>query len=635
MSARLNRPTGILLVWGAASPFMLFPLVRPAATAVALVLLLLSIGVTWRRAGYYPPVTALNPFILVYLTLTLIAFLVSPLPADSLPHLILVGAGVIGYFAAYAWLDSPDRLQRLFRIAVQAGGVLALVGLVTVAWPSQYVVDLRPFLVHLPRIPGDFSIHPNEMAGVLVLLLPLACGLWPPAPSPWLRTRLAASVALMSVTLLLTQSRNAWLALVVAWIAYQRWGRGRFAPFAIALVMLIAIPFALNALPQTGLDRLQQAVSVLDDATKSGEADEPSWLSRLEIWRVAGQMAADYPVLGGGLYTFEPVSRANYLYTLAPPQFRITHAHNMYLQAAVSLGFVGLLALVGVWGVTLLGLCQRRPQPAMADGGRMAAVVGATLVGYLWFNLFDMVAWEQKPGLFIWVLLAAALRLSPQRPVVVRKRLRVGLAACLAVALCLLILSPIGQQNWRRLRLDRARFAQAGLLPLPVSISPAAFTNDARRVGLAHWQRQERAAALQAWQTDEQSGPFARQQGLLAYEKGELNTAIGWFTLALQLDETDGLSHYWLGMAYEDRGNPELALRQYDLALAMLGDNSPAAPVAEVWEGRGRILAGLTEWQAAAHAFAQAAAIFPDNPDYAQQLRQIRQLLQEMEEAGE
>ncbi len=47
------------------------------------------------------------------------------------------------------------------------------------------------------------------------------------------------------------------------------------------------------------------------------------------------------------------------------------------------------------------------------------------------------------------------------------------------------------------------------------------------------------------------------------------------------------------------------------------------------------MLAGLTEWQAAAHAFAQAAVIFPDNPDYAQQLRQVRQLLLEIEEAGE
>ena len=138
-----------------------------------------------------------------------------------------------------------------------------------------------------------------------------------------------------------------------------------------------------------------------------------------------------------------------------------------------------------------------------------------------------------------------------------------------------------------------------------------------------------------AWQTDEQSGPFVRQQGLLAYEKGELKTAVDWFTLALQLDGTDGLSHYWLGLAYEDRGSPELALRQYDLALAMLGDNGSASSVAEVWEGRGRVLAGLTEWQAAAHAFAQAAAIFPDNPDYAQQLRQITELLQEMEKAGE
>jgi tetratricopeptide (TPR) repeat protein len=300
------------------------------------------------------------------------------------------------------------------------------------------------------------------------------------------------------------------------------------------------------------------------------------------------------------------------------PAFNFTHAHNLFLQTAVNQGLVGLLALVGLWGVALWGLWQRRPQMVL-ENGDWTAVLGAVLVGLLWFNLFDLLAWEMVDGLLIWVLLAIAMRLSPPRPVYKSTHL---FGTAVGVWLVLLLSSP-GQANWRHLQLDQARFGRTAAL----SLAPTEFADDTRRLGLAYWERQAVATAVSVWQTDPESGPFLRQQGMGAYLAGEWETAVGWYNLALQVDETDGLTHYWLGLAYQQQGDPVQALAHYDLALANLLASASPPLLANIWEARGRVLAQLAAWEAAAGSFAQAVALFPDNPDYLQQLHQVSQLL--------
>jgi O-antigen ligase len=562
--------------------------------------------------------TPLTPFILLYLTFTLVAFVVSPLPGHSLPYLLLAGGGVVGCGAIYTWLDRPSRLKWLLQGMVWMGGAMALAGLFLVEWPAQYLFDLRPFLTHLPRLSTTFSIHSNAMAGALLPLFCLACGIWQLKLSGWQRALLIAALFFMGLMLLLTQSRNAWLALLVTWAAYRLWGRFRFSFLAMGLSLLIVLPFTVNLLPPAGLAHLERSVVFVDDLTKAGETDEPSWLSRLEIWRVAGKTLADYPVLGTGLHTFEAVSRANYVYAVVEPAFNFTHAHNLFLQSAVNQGFMGLLALVGLWGVALWGLWQRQPQMVL-ENGDWTAVLGAVMVGLLWFNLFDLLAWEMADGLLIWVLLAIAVRLSPPRPVYKSTHL---FDTAVAVWLVLLLSSP-GQANWRHLQLDQARFGRTAAL----SLAPTEFADDTRRLGLAYWKRQAVATAVSVWQTDPESGSFLRQQGMGAYLAGEWETAVNWYELALQVDETDGLTHYWLGLAYQQQGDPVQALTHYDLALANLLSTASPSLLANIWEARGRVLAQLAAWEAAAGSFAQAVALFPDNPDYLQQLHQVSQLL--------
>jgi O-antigen ligase len=449
---QMDGTIGGVLLGGVLSPSWSY-LSITGSTALSLALLpVVSLAVASRYRRLLPA-TSLNPLLLLYLIFTMTAFFVSPLPTHSLPRLITVSGGMIVLLALYVWIDSYTRLVWLVRGVVLAGGVVALIGLLTVEWPYQYLYDLRPWLSRLPRLPGIVSISPNALAGLLVLLIPLTWTVRRSESSRFFRFSLYLAGGIMVVMLLLVQSRNGWLALLAAWVAYRLWGRLPFAVLAIPLGLLIILPFTLNLWPEQARARLEEHVALVDDATKSGEADEPSWLCRLEIWRVAGQMIADYPALGAGLYAFDPVSRANYTYAVVAPEAPLVHSHNWFLQTATSLGVLGALLLAGIWGVTLWGLWQQRPQwPSVAN--HLPAVVGAALVGCLCFNVFDLSAWEQKGGVFIWFLLAMALRLSSERPV-----LPLRVAGVIFIVWLLLLASPVGQENRQRLRMDRAHFA--------------------------------------------------------------------------------------------------------------------------------------------------------------------------------
>ncbi len=565
--------------------------------------------------------TRLNPFLLLYLIFTLAAFLVSPVPQHSLPYLVQAAVGVAGFWLVYAWLNQPHRLPKMLLGLVLLGGLIAFAGLFLVTWPAQYLFDLRPVLAYLPQFSPSFAIHPNAMAGALLLPFCVAVAVWQGKLAGWQRGAVATAVFFMALMLLLTQSRNAWLALLMAGGVYALWGRGRFAYLALGLGLMAAFTLVLPLLASSELlQPLGQRVAVVDDLTKAGTTDEPSWLSRVEIWQVAGQTVRDYPIQGAGLYAFEPVSRANYVYTLVTPHIHFAHAHSLLWHTAVNLGLIGLMTVMVLWGVVLWGLWQ-------GERRQDTAVLGAAFVAYLCFNLFDVVAWEMRAGLFTWLYLAVALRLSPPpAPAGHKAPLAVGMV--LAVWL-LLFLTPLGQQNRVRGQLDQSRLARQRPL---AGLEPMAFGADARRMGLIYVARGEEDTAVAVWQADAQAVPFLRQQGMVAYLDGAWDTAVGWYKLALQIDENDGLTHYWLGLTYQFRDNPTPALHHYNMALAHLSpaDSSPRL-LADVWQARGQVLAALGDWPLAAEAFAQAATLFPANPDYAAQLAHLNQLMAEQE----
>lgn len=625
-------PVLLPALWLVAVPWLLFPAVAPGLTAAGLVLLLLIL-INPRRyiPGSILPGSPINSYLLVFLLLTGVAYVVSPLPQVSLPKLTVTILGAITFFLLFPRLNKPERVERLVTILAVCSGPVALAGFFTLEWPERQIINLQPITDLLPHLSGSFSVNFNEMAGTLLMIFPFVLAAFRKQEGRFKKTFFSLNLLLLISLLFFTQSRGAFLGLLVIGLTWWGWGR-----LSLRKIMPVFIIFSLGLLLIILLIGLSPAdvfdwLSTLDAGSKQGDAPPNSWLSRIEIWQVAGGMLADYPVIGSGLYTFDPVSRANYYYETILPSFNPTHAHNLFLQAGASLGIGGLLALIGIWGTTLLRLWQTG---CSNDGRiqRLSAVFAASTVGYLFFNLFDTITFGQKPGLFTWIILAGSIGLSQlareqstpivQPSLITRGRSVVGNLISFAplLMLIILLLSPALPRNLANLKLDQARFqTQSALM-----VTEADFPDDVRRAGLVHHLSGDVYQALSYWQLDPQGAAYLRSQGTVALMGGQSEEAIGWYNLSLVLAPDSAETHLWRGMANENQGAAALAEADYQKAAEYTAvsdlDNTTKA---FIFYRLGNVLTENEAWPDAAEAFEKAVTFDPESAYYYRRLGDV------------
>lgn len=619
-----------MAIWLAAIPWLLFPTLSPVLAAVSLLLLFLA---WWGRRPLRSS-TPLDGLIAFYVALTAVAFLASPAPEISLPKLTVLLLGVFGYYLALDWLSAPEGLRRLVVILAAAGAGAAFLGFFTVDWPARQAINLRPFTDHLPHLSGSFSLQHNELAHTLLLTLPFAVYLWRRPAARWQRWLASICLALMSLGLLLTQSRGALVGLVAATAAWFLWRRISWRLLLLLLIILVFVGPLLLAGPGSAGGSFGQWVAQLDAASRGGESDTLNWVSRLEIWRVAGEVLRDYPVLGAGLYTFDPVSRANYVYDLVGPDYPLTHAHNLFLQTAVSLGWAGWLTLACLWLAAARGL-WRAGRAADAATSHLVSPFAASLAGYLTLNLVDLLEMGQKPGILIWLLLAGCVALARWETEDERRKAKDNFPPSsvfhpssilpLTPLLLLLLLTPALPRNLANLQLDRWRLAGRAADPGWLT---GRLAGDARRLGLLAFVQGDTQAALTAWQTDPQAVSFLENQGRLAVTAGDLAAAFTWYDLGLTLEPTAATTYFWRGLAREKAGEPELALADYQAAAGYAAETH----LATEWQARiqavyGRLLADQGQWATAQVALEQAIQLEPDVAWYYQRLGDVYQQL--------
>ena len=127
---------------------------------------------------------------------------------------------------------------------------------------------------------------------------------------------------------------------------------------------------------------------------------------RLEVWSRAWYAIQDFAFTGAGMGTFGPVANLLYPYFRLGPDAHVPHAHDLFLQLGVDLGFPGLVAYVAL----LLGLFYAawsawRDLRRRGDGrawwawGLFGGMVAMVLHG-----LVDAVAWGTKPALLAWLM---------------------------------------------------------------------------------------------------------------------------------------------------------------------------------------------------------------------------------------
>jgi len=416
-----------------ATPFLLFP---SQLSVAALVLLVVPWVLRWKVQGRPTVRTPMDVPLLCLLLTVPVAVWVSPLPQESLRKLLGIVLGAAYFLGVANTARSRRWIWRWEAVLVAAGVLISLLALFGTDWAHYKTLPLQAVYARLPRLLhgvtsyGEGGFHPNEVGGILVLLIPvalaacLAVGVSNPGPAavayatvggrslPSVARTLqrglvsrasmvavtAVSLAIISAVCILTQSKSAYLGLLVGLAGFGVW-RSRW--FLVALIVLLAVTSAL--VWRVGLDELTGPLWQAESGRLA--------VGRLEIWERAVFLMQDFPYTGIGLNTFPQVSESMYPYPTRSPAGLVPHAHNNLLQVGVDLGVPGLVAYVGVLAV-FAGCTWRVHRLSESRSMRLlASGLFAGMLAHQVYGLTDTITLGAKPGFLLWAMwgLMAAL----------------------------------------------------------------------------------------------------------------------------------------------------------------------------------------------------------------------------------
>lgn len=221
--------------------------------------------------------------------------------------------------------------------------------------------------------PPDSMIADNNDFGLaLNMTLPLFFFLAQTESRPWLK-RVLVFLALATIpAILFTYSRGALVGLLaigaLMFIRLPMQQRLLMTP-----VILIGLTVAVVFAPDSWQYRMKSITNYSTDSSAQG---------RLNAWRFAINLAADYPIRGGGFGTFteELYSRYSFVRT----EEALT-AHSVYFQLLADHGYVGLLLYLALMGSAFLTTSRLYKQAEMRDDSvamRYANMFRFSLIGF-------------------------------------------------------------------------------------------------------------------------------------------------------------------------------------------------------------------------------------------------------------
>lgn len=280
-----------------------------------------------------------------------------------------IGFGWCAAFFAWALLSTalsavPDRswepLQdfgKVLLIAIVVANALrdaSQVSAFFMLWLGCFALwPLRGTLLNAAYGIGEFGRYhwnfifenPNDLAGIVLLILGLTLAA---SKAGGRRIRLLAhsGTALLTLVVFLTQSRGAFLGLMVFALltitTQRRRLRGLLGVGVVAALIAIAAPDSV-------WQRLGGLKALTSTDTISQADNEGSAKSRYAIWHIALRIAKDNPLTGVGFGSYPDVhwqyarQTPGALRSVVGPK----DSHSTYLNALAETGVPGLIALVG------------------------------------------------------------------------------------------------------------------------------------------------------------------------------------------------------------------------------------------------------------------------------------------------
>ncbi len=216
---------------------------------------------------------------------------------------------------------------------------------------------------------GTFFGGNNEMALVLVMLIPLIRYLHLQATQQWVRFGLASAMVLSGVAAIGSQSRGGLVAMAA--MGLFLWFKSRHK-LVMTIYMAVAVAIMASVMPQAWYDRM--------NTIKTYEQDD-SALGRINAWHTAFNVAKDR-ITGGGYEMFRAPTFRQY----APEPFRVHDVHSIYFEVMGEHGFIGfgmfILLAVFAWLRANQVIRECKSDPERKWAADLAAMIQVSLVGY-------------------------------------------------------------------------------------------------------------------------------------------------------------------------------------------------------------------------------------------------------------
>jgi len=375
-------PIVLQLIFGAAVFCSTFT-IAGSQTAFGLTIVL---WIFFRLRGRTPAPrrTMLDAPLALFVAASLAAALFSAKRLESLTHLKNLLLINVVYVSAYLAGD-PKLRRRLFTLLLVSGAGSAIYGIVLYLLGRGHGT--------LGRTHGSFSTA-MTYGGILLVLSSLfvaeAVG-----PRASLRLRIASGLAALATVAALFYSftRSSWVGAFVSVVVILAFLRRRLlVPFVAALVIFVVL------LPAPYRARV---ASIWDPSYRTN-------VQRLELLRGGAEIFKEHPVIGVGTMDLAEVYREH---MPAGAVYVHGHMHNDFLQIAVEMGIVGLVAFV-VLLVSFFWLMARNLRLDLAPGER-AFVVGsiAALAGFIVNGFFEWNFGDAEVVTLIYVIIGANLAL--------------------------------------------------------------------------------------------------------------------------------------------------------------------------------------------------------------------------------
>ncbi|MFC1878361.1 O-antigen ligase family protein [Chloroflexota bacterium] len=376
-------------------------------------LLLAAIGIAaffwlirWINDGRPSSRTPADWGILLLLLTLPVTLWATTMPEETQVQVYRLMTGIALYYAIANWGVTHHRFRLLLMGFILATIFLALFAPVSVEWTFSKLPFIPAELYQRFTLLVSDTIHPNVLAGNLVILLPipLAILLFNWRSSGWL-LRILASLATISTggILLLSQSRGGLLALAMTLALFfvLRW---RWGWVIIAITLLLALAFITNL----GVDKFVDLLLAGGQSVKSVDG-------RLEIWSRTIYMIQDFPFTGIGMGSFMTLADRFYPFFIASPG-TIYHAHNLPMQIAVDLGLPGLIAWLAIY-FSILALSWQLYSSNRRSGQPLLVGIGAGLLGsqaaLIVHGMLDAVTWGMvRPAPILWAIWGLAVAAS-------------------------------------------------------------------------------------------------------------------------------------------------------------------------------------------------------------------------------